>query len=72
MEEDLAAQRIRTSIQSFTRKDHYFCKKNYDIIFRDVLPFQVHVELNDAEPITQPAANNKNRGFSIDYRQLLC
>jgi len=51
------------------------CAKDSDvnsILYSDVLPFQIHVELNDAEPITQPANNNKNRGFSIDYRQLLC
>jgi len=51
------------------------CAKDSDvnaIVYSDVVPFQIHVELNEAEPITQPAANNKNRGFSVDYRQLLC
>ena len=40
---------------------------------RDLLPFVFHVELNGVDPITVSGAeDNKNRGFSLDYLQLLC
>ena len=41
-------------------------------IYSDVLPFEIGVELNGAEPSTGPAPDNKNRGFSLDYLQQPC
>jgi len=38
------------------------------IIYSDLLPFHFHVEFNGAEPTTGIG----NRGFSLDFRQILC
>ena len=39
-------------------------------IYSDLLPFQISVELNGAEPTGN--GDNKNRGFSLDYLQVPC
>ena len=39
-------------------------------VYSDVLPFEIGVELNGAEPVVN--GDNKNRGFSLEYLQQPC
>jgi hypothetical protein len=50
------------------RLNCYSGASSNSIIYSDLLPFKIYVELNGAEPTSA----NGNRGFSLDFQQILC
>jgi len=51
------------------RLNCYNNAQSNSVIYSDVLPFIIHVEMNGSEG---SPSDNKNRGFSLNYRQIKC